>query len=161
MLSVKFSSEPVPGSPFECRIIDSQQLRVSGGGVKMCPVSLPTDVVINSSAGNAADCVINVHSPGGEILQLSVKSVNGTQQEVEYIPVEVGAHHVHVMLDGQPVMGSPYTCNAYDVGKVIVSGIDKHHEVGEPVRNEDFMTEEDYADCFEKKVKKKGNTKGC
>ena len=32
-------------------------------------------------------------------------------------------------------------------------------DAGDPVRNEDFMSEEDYADCFEKKVKKKGNAK--
>ena len=31
-------------------------------------------------------------------------------------------------------------------------------DAGDPVRNEDFMSEEDYADCFEKKVKKKGIT---
>ena len=74
-----------------------------------------------------------MHSPGGEILPLSVKEVTSNQQEVEYVPVEVGAHHVHVMLDGQPVMGSPFTCNVYDVGKVIVSGIDEEHCVGEPV----------------------------
>ena len=133
LLSVKFNNEPVPGSPFECRIIDSQQLRVGGHGVKMCPVSAPTDVVISSSAGNAADCVIKVHTPGGEILPLSVKEVTSNQQEVEYVPTEVGAHHVHVMLDGQPVMGSPFTCNVYDVGKVVVSGIDDEHIVGEPV----------------------------
>merc|ERR1719232_2044954 len=133
LLSVKFNNEPVPGSPFECRIIDSQQLRVGGQGVKMCPVAQPTDVVITSSAGNAADCVIKVHSPGGDILPLSVKEVNSKEQEVEYVPMEVGAHHVHVMLDGQPVMGSPFTCNVYDVGKVIVSGIDDEHIVGEAV----------------------------
>ena len=35
-------------------------------------------------------------------------------------------------------------------------------DAGDPVRNEDFMSEEDYADCFEKKVKKKGITpKSC
>jgi len=90
-------------------------------------------VVITSSAGNAADCVIKVHSPGGETLPLSVKAVTSNQQEVEYVPMEVGAHHVHVMLDGQPVAGSPFTCNVYDVGKVIVSGIDEEHLTAQPV----------------------------
>ena len=59
--------------------------------------------------------------------------MTSNQQEVEYVPTEVGAHHVHVMLDGQPVMGSPFTCNVYDVGKVVVSGIDDEHIVGDPV----------------------------
>ena len=134
LLSVKFNNEPVPGSQYECRIIDSQQLRVSGLGVKMCPVGQPADIVINSSAGNAGDCVVKVHTPGGDLLPLSVKGMsNNQQQEVEYIPTDVGAHHVHVMLDGQPVVGSPFTSNVYDVGKVVVTGIDEEHIVGNPV----------------------------
>jgi filamin len=47
--------------------------------------------------------------------------------------VEVGAHHVHVVLDGQPVLGSPFTCNVYDVGRVIVTGLDGTHTIGTAV----------------------------
>ena len=71
LLSVKFNNEPVPNS-FECRIIDSQQLAVSGPGVKMCPVGHPAAIVITSSAGNCEDCVVKVHSPGGEVLPLII-----------------------------------------------------------------------------------------
>jgi len=139
LLSVKFNNEPVPNSPFECRIIDSQQLAVSGAGVKMCPVGHPAAIVITSSAGNCEDCVVKVHSPGGEVLPLSVRGAGlplsvttstKNKLEAEYVPVEVGAHHVHVVLDGQPVLGSPFTCNVYDVGRVIVTGIDGTHTVG-------------------------------
>eukprot|EP00092_Neocalanus_flemingeri_P041721 GFUD01045442.1.p1 GENE.GFUD01045442.1~~GFUD01045442.1.p1 ORF type:complete len:1832 (+),score=552.65 GFUD01045442.1:1088-6583(+) len=142
LLSVKFNNEPVPNSPFECRIIDSQQLAVSGAGVKMCPVGHPAAIVITSSAGNCEDCVIKVHSPGGEVLPLSVRGAGlplsvttstKNKMEAEYVPVEVGAHHVHVVLDGQPVLGSPFTCNVYDVGRVVVTGIDGTHTVGTAV----------------------------
>jgi len=142
LLSVKFNNEPVPNSPFECRIIDSQQLAVSGAGVKMCPVGHPASVVITSSAGNCEDCVIKVHSPGGEVLPLSVRGAglplsvttsSKNKLEAEYVPVEVGAHHVHVVFDGQPVLGSPFTCNVYDVGRVVVTGIDGTHTVGTAV----------------------------
>ena len=138
-LSVKLNNEPVPNSPFECRIINSQQLAVSGTGVKMCPVGHPAAIVITSSAGNCEDCVVKVHSPGGEVLPLSVRgtglplSVTTSTKiklEAEYLPVVVGAHHVHVVLDGRPVLGSPFTCNVYDVGRVIVTGIDGTHTVG-------------------------------
>jgi len=142
LLSVKFNNEPVPNSPFECRIIDSQQLAVSGAGVKMCPVGHPAPVIITSSAGNCEDCVIKVHSPGGEVLPLSVRGAglplsvttsSKNKMEAEYVPVEVGAHHVHVVFDGQPVLGSPFTCNVYDVGRVVVTGIDGTHNVGNAV----------------------------
>ena len=132
-LSVKFNNEPVPNSPFECKIIDSQQLTVSGPGVKMCPVALPAKVNIASTAGNCRDCVIKVHSPGGEILALNTIQNERNNAVYEYSPTEVGAHHVHVVLDGQPVVGSPFTCNVYDVGRVIVTGLDGSNAVGNAV----------------------------
>ena len=133
LLSVKFNNEPVPNSPFECKIIDSQQLVVGGPGVKMCPVGLPAAVTITSSTGDCADCLVKVHSPGGEVLPLNPLPSSRTKVEVEYTPVEVGAHHVHVVLDGQPVLGSPFTCNVYDVGRVIVTGLEGTHAIGAAV----------------------------
>lgn len=132
-LSVKFNNEPVPNSPFECRIIDSQQLVVSGPGVKMCPVSLPAKVNITSTAGNCKDCLIKVHSPGGDVLHITTLLNEKNNANYEYIPAEVGAHHVHVVLDGLPVLGSPFTCNVYDVGRVIVTGLEGSHAIGTPV----------------------------
>ena len=133
LLSVKFNNEPVPNSPFECKIIDSQQLVVGGAGVKMCPVGLPANINIVSSAGNCSDCLIKVHSPGGEVLPLHSLPSSRTKMEVEYTPVEVGAHHVHVVLDGQPVLGSPFTCNVYDVGRVVVTGLEGTHTISTAV----------------------------
>jgi filamin len=132
-LSVKFNNEPVPNSPFECRIIDGQELTISGPGVKMCPVSLPARINILSSSGISRDCIVKVHSPGGEILPLAVVTSDRLKTEYEYRPSEVGAHHVHVVLDGQPVVGSPFTCNVYDVGRVLVTGLQGSHAVGLPV----------------------------
>ena len=132
-LSVKFNNEPVPNSPFECKIIDSQQLVVSGPGVKMCPVSQPAKVNISSTTGNCKDCLIKVHTPGGEILPLSTVTSEWNQGVHVYTPTEVGAHHVHVVLDGQPVVGSPFTCNVYDVGRVIVTGLEGSHGIGTSV----------------------------
>ena len=132
-LSVKFNNEPVPNSPFECKIIDSQQLVVSGPGVKMCPVSQPAKVNISSTTGNCKDCLIKVHSPGGEILALSTLTSEWNQGSYVYTPSEVGAHHVHVVMDGQPVLGSPFTCNVYDVGRVIVTGLEGSHGVGNSI----------------------------
>ena len=38
-------------------------------------------------------------------------------------PTEVGPHNVNVLMDGEGVGGSPFTCNIYDVTKVQVSGL--------------------------------------
>ena len=63
-------------------------------------------------------------------MPLSVTSNSKNKMEAEHVLVEVGAHHVHVVLDGQLVLGSPFTCNVYDVGRVVVTGIDGTHTVG-------------------------------
>ena len=36
-------------------------------------------------------------------------------------------------MDGQPIVGSPFTCNVYDVGRVSVSGIGERLALGTPV----------------------------
>ncbi len=151
-LSVKFNNEPVPNSPFECKIRDTQQLVVNGPGVKMCPVGHPARVNISSAVDNCKDYIVKVHSPGGDILSLATIVDDKQQASYEYIPTEVGAHHIHVVhksptgpgqanngLDGnnleygQPVFGSPFTCNVYDVGRVLVKGLEGSHTVGNSV----------------------------
>lgn len=34
-----------------------------------------------------------------------------------------GRHSVAVILDGEPVKGSPFACNIYDVSKVKITGL--------------------------------------
>jgi filamin len=35
----------------------------------------------------------------------------------------LGRHSIAVILDGEPVKGSPFACNIYDVSKVKISGL--------------------------------------
>lgn len=37
--------------------------------------------------------------------------------------VYLGRHSVAVILDGEPVKGSPFACNIYDVSKVRITGL--------------------------------------
>jgi len=39
------------------------------------------------------------------------------------VPFEVGPHTVSVQMNGEPVGGSPFVCNVYDVSKVLVTGL--------------------------------------
>ena len=48
----------------------------------------------------------------------------GGRYSAEFQPSEVGPHTVSVVMDGEPVGGSPFTCNIYDVGRVVVSGLE-------------------------------------
>jgi hypothetical protein len=35
----------------------------------------------------------------------------------------LGRHSIAVILDGEPVKGSPFACNIYDVSKIKISGL--------------------------------------
>lgn len=40
-----------------------------------------------------------------------------------FTPENVGRHSVAILIADQHVIGSPFSCNVYDVSKVIVSGL--------------------------------------
>jgi hypothetical protein len=42
----------------------------------------------------------------------------GARHIVEFNPKDVGPHTVNIECAGQPIVGSPYTANAYDLTKV-------------------------------------------
>ena len=62
-------------------------------------------------------------SPSGVNLPVQVIGEFPQNVSAEYQPSEVGPHSVSVLLDGQAVHGSPFTCNVYDVSRVLVSGL--------------------------------------
>ena len=43
---------------------------------------------------------------------------------IKFYPTTQGPHAISVMMNGdEPVGGSPFICNIYDVSKVLVSGL--------------------------------------
>lgn len=49
--------------------------------------------------------------------------MNGDVYIARFIPESVGRHSVAILINDQHVIGSPFSCNVYDVNKVIVSGL--------------------------------------
>jgi len=50
-LSVRFNGEPVPGSPFTCKVLGSNQVVVSGPAMKMTPLGQSTSLLIDPQVG--------------------------------------------------------------------------------------------------------------
>lgn len=46
-LSVRFNGEPVPGSPFLCKVLGSNQIIVTGPALKMTPIGQPSCLFID------------------------------------------------------------------------------------------------------------------
>nr|CAD7395119.1 unnamed protein product [Timema cristinae] len=122
-LSVRFNGEPVPGSPFTCKVVDVSQVVVSGSALKMSPVGHLAQLVIGTGGALelSTQCEVVVTSPSG--LSVPARVTRKDKISAEFTPSEVGRHTVAVMLDGEPVKGSPFPCNIYDISKVKVSGL--------------------------------------
>lgn len=52
-LSVRFNAEPVPGSPFMCKVLGNNQIMVSGPALKMTPIGQATCLVIDPQVRRA------------------------------------------------------------------------------------------------------------
>jgi filamin len=160
LLSVKFNNVNVPSSPFSCLVTGSRSLSVRGAGIQLCPVGHETSFVLEqlveqngisenhqvsekvrsdfvqtkvASPQHALDVTI-VAPSGLEVpFRLSKATAGGASAEVSYTPQEVGPHVVRVLQDGNPVDGSPFTCNVYDAGMIQVTGLPKTCALGKPV----------------------------
>jgi len=132
ILSVRFNGEPVPGSPFTCKVTDSSQVVVSGQSLKMSPLSRPAVFTVDPRGVAVSQCVVTVTSPAGQSVPVRLQQGASGRYSAEFQPAEVGPHTVSVVMDSEPVGGSPFTCNIYDVGRVAVTGLE-NTKVGRPV----------------------------
>lgn len=115
-LSVRFNGEPVPGSPFTCKVISMDHAMISGHNLKMAPIKKPVTFTVDPKA-ITSKCEVSVTPPSNVNLTVTVEPKNG-KYNVKFIPTEVGRHNVNVILDGEPIKGAPFACNVYDVTKV-------------------------------------------
>lgn len=68
----------------------------------------------------------------GHTVAAQVKD-NGDQTfQAEFTPKMAGEHRIHVLYEGQPVSGSPFSCKVYDVTAIKVKEAAKG-VVGKPV----------------------------
>lgn len=56
--------------------------------------------------------------------------MNNDTYIARFVPEAVGRHSVAILINDQHVIGSPFSCNVYDVNKVLVTGL--------PGRKNDF-----------------------
>ncbi|XP_071442492.1 filamin-C isoform X2 [Hetaerina americana] len=144
-LSVRFNGEPVPGSPFTCKIseavggiigssmvVGAQAAVVSGNALRSAALGRPAVITVDPRGADVNRCSAACLSPSGRDIPTRVSGSPSSKFKVELTPFEVGRHTISVMVDGEHVKGSPFTCNVYDVGKVKVTGL-VPSKVGKPV----------------------------
>ncbi|KAF5295411.1 hypothetical protein FQA39_LY13072 [Lamprigera yunnana] len=148
-LSVRFNGQPVPGSPFSCKVSPGNmqaRIPVSGTGIELAAVGHVAEVKLEGVT--ATEPQIIVTTPSEKVLNTNI-TVSGDIYIASFVPEVVGRHSVAILINDQHVIGSPFSCNVYDVNKVLISGLpglktnvhdlrdlslyEKPAEVGKPV----------------------------
>ncbi|XP_076753150.1 filamin-type immunoglobulin domains fbug isoform X1 [Xylocopa sonorina] len=120
-LSVRFNGEPVPGSPFSCKVVGAGQAIITGHNLKMGAVKQLMSFIVDPQTAST-NCDVIVTPPSNISLPITIEPVDG-KYNISFLPMEVGRHNISVLVDDEHVKGSPYACNIYDVTKVHVSGL--------------------------------------
>ena len=90
----------------------------------MSSLSRPATFTIDPRGAEVGECVIQVQSTSGVKVPVLVEGELPKKLTAKFQPTEVGPHSVNVLVDGEPVSGSPFTCNIYDVTRVLVTGLE-------------------------------------
>ncbi|KAG7199467.1 hypothetical protein KM043_014093 [Ampulex compressa] len=120
-LSVRFNGEPVPGSPFNCKVVGAGQATIAGHNLKMGAIKQLISFTVDPQTPST-NCDVIVMPPSNIALPITIESVDG-KYNVSFVPIEVGRHNISVVVDNESIKGSPFACNIYDVTKVHVSGL--------------------------------------
>jgi filamin len=126
----RFNGQAVPGSPFSCKVSPGNtqpRVPVSGSGIELAAVGHPAEIKIEGVTTGEPQVVAT--APTGKIIPTKVSS-SGDGYVARFTPEMVGRHSVAILINDQHVIGSPFSCNVYDVNKVIVSGLPgrKNHD---------------------------------
>ncbi|CAL1298214.1 unnamed protein product, partial [Larinioides sclopetarius] len=132
LIDLKFNGETVPGSPFECHILDSSKVKVKGDGLERVPVDRPAQFSVDTGGVDVGEVHATVLGPNQLPLKCFIHGNYQSGYRVEYTPLDVGDHAVDVRIDGQPVASSPYLVKVYDASRVKVTDIGSG-VVGKPV----------------------------
>nr|XP_023019236.1 filamin-C isoform X2 [Leptinotarsa decemlineata] len=122
-LSVRFNGQPVPGSPFNCKVNPGNtqpRVPVSGNGIELSAVGHPAEIKIEGVTSGEPQVIAT--APSGKNIPTKL-IVNGDTYIARFVPETVGRHSVAILINDQHVIGSPFSCNVYDVSKVIVTGL--------------------------------------
>lgn len=84
------------------------------------------------TGAEVSTCNVLVLSPSAIHLPINLTGSLPEKIQATFTPTEVGPHSISINLDGEPVAGSPFSCNVYNAGRVKIAGL-KDGNVGEPI----------------------------
>lgn len=94
---------------------------ITGNNLKMGAVKKQISFTVDPQA-LSTNCDVIVTPPSNIALPITIEPIDG-KYNISFTPNEVGRHNVSILVDGEPIKGSPTLVNIYDVTKVHVSGL--------------------------------------
>lgn len=118
-VETKLGGSHVEGSPFLLKAYDASKVKVTD--INSGPVGKPVYFSINASEAGAGNLEIIVAVNGCNVPNY-VQSEGNAKFRVNFKPKEAAPHSLSVRFNGEPIPGSPFTCEVYERGEVVVSG---------------------------------------
>uniref|UniRef100_F1KPG9 Filamin-C n=1 Tax=Ascaris suum TaxID=6253 RepID=F1KPG9_ASCSU len=132
-ISVRFNNEPVPGSPFVCRLMSPRSITASGSGLERIPVGQIAEFYVTVEGDKGTTPKVRIVDSQGDELLVKVTPSEGDPDQfiVQYTPKCVGNHQVEIEYDGEPITGSPFISKAFDATCARLTRVDDA-QVGRP-----------------------------
>ncbi|KAJ6643067.1 Filamin-B, partial [Pseudolycoriella hygida] len=136
-LSVRFNGLAVPGSPFSCHIAPApvSLTKATASGEALRQAAINSDNIFELDGFDTVEPQVYVTSPSGENVSCRL-SLRDDVYIGTFRPLNVGRHLISITANDQHISGSPFSCNAFDVSRVSISGLEQHHgptSLGVPV----------------------------
>ncbi|GMT03056.1 hypothetical protein PENTCL1PPCAC_25230, partial [Pristionchus entomophagus] len=118
-ISVRFNNEPVPGSPFLCRLVSATKVTAAGPGLERVAVDDEATFTVHTKGEDESAPIVSIRGPhASELPAVIEKSRAENEWIVKYAPTTVGSYQIDVSHAGEPIAGSPFAAKAYDVRQV-------------------------------------------
>ncbi|XP_015782662.1 filamin-A isoform X2 [Tetranychus urticae] len=116
-VNATYSGQPIPGCPITVPVTPAADLsKVKVEGLEPTVfVDSPTEFTVDTRAlpkKSEATVTCKITNPSGAQTATAVTKAKDGTHKVAFTPFEEGPHKVDVMVDGQPVKGSPFAVNA-------------------------------------------------
>ncbi|XP_065072533.1 filamin-A isoform X5 [Ochlerotatus camptorhynchus] len=113
-VNVFYNGEQIKNSPFGVRVApvcDPKKVRASGRGLQPVGVRVnDEDVTFRIYTEGAGEGIpeVKVFGPGGVIPEYSIRKIDGTTYEAQYIPLKEGRYKILVLFGGVEIPKSPF-----------------------------------------------------
>lgn len=128
--NINFNNDPVKGSPFAIKVVDTNLVTAQGKGLGLIPINVPTSFQV--FAGNAGGGQVRalVTGPKGENVTVKLYQQANGDSIGEFVPLSIGQYRIEILYANQPVVGSPFFANSYDPQALEIVNMPKDLIVG-------------------------------